>query len=245
MLSVDDGKASRKLDLYSRESFEEISRQWVRVGWSQKYSYTFTWLGRPIIQLPEDMLRVQEVIFTLKPDVIIETGIAHGGSLIYYASLCRLLGKGRVIGIDIEIREKNRRAIESHFLAPYVTLIEGSSTDPRTIARVSDQIHSGDSVLVLLDSNHSRQHVLNELRAYQSFVTPGSYIVATDGIMWDLSDVPGGQPEWAADNPVEAVRQFLSENPNFAGSHPEWPFNEGGLAESVTYWPAAWLRRRA
>ncbi|HDS01576.1 MAG TPA: hydroxylase, partial [candidate division Zixibacteria bacterium] len=119
----------KKYDLYSRESFELISRYWVKVGWSMKYPYTFSWLGRPVIQLPEDMIRVQEVLFKVQPDVIIETGVAHGGSLVFYASLCKALGKGRVIGIDIEIRPHNRSAIESHFLFPYITLIEGSSTD--------------------------------------------------------------------------------------------------------------------
>src|SRR5476649_2488202 len=110
----EDGDGSRSLPLYSDEAFEIVSRQWVRVGWNQRYPYTFTWLGRPIIQLPEDMVRAQEVIFAVKPDVLVETGVAHGGSLIYYASLFRILGKGRVIGVDIEIRPHNRKAIEEH-----------------------------------------------------------------------------------------------------------------------------------
>ena len=113
-------------DLYSREAFELISMQWVRVGWNQKYPYTFSWMGRPIIQLPEDMIRIQEVIYRVKPDVIIETGVAHGGSLIYYASLCKAMENGRVIGIDIEIRPRNRKAIEYHELSSYLRLIEGS-----------------------------------------------------------------------------------------------------------------------
>lgn len=244
-VTSEDESGSRTVSLYSREGFEAITREWVRVGWSQKYSYSFTWLGRPIIQMPEDMIRTQEVIVSLRPDVIIETGVAHGGSLIYYASLCRLLGKGKVVGIDIEIREKNRAAIESHFLAEHISLIVGSSTDPATVDAARAHVREGDTVLVILDSNHTRQHVLDELRAYQSFVTPGSYIVATDGIMFDLHDVPGGHAGWKEDNPVSAVHDFLAESSGFELAQPGWQFNESPLAQNVTHWPSAWLRRKA
>ena len=234
----------RTVALHSREGFEAISREWVRAGWSQKYSYTFTWLGRPIIQMPEDMIRTQEVIFSLRPDVIIETGVAHGGSLIYYASLCRLLGKGRVVCIDIEIREKNRQAIESHFLAEHISLLVGSSTDPKTVDAARAHVREGDTVLVILDSNHTRQHVLDELRAYHSFVTPGSYIVATDGIMCDLHDVPGGQADWAWDHATAAAAEFAAAHPEFVLTPPPRLFQEGSIDEPVTYWPGGWLRRR-
>ena len=128
-LAACDGKA---IDLYGREAFELISDLWLKTSWSQKYSYTFTWMGRPIIQHPEDTVRLQEVIYFLKPDVIIETGVAHGGSLIFYASLLKAMGKrSRVIGVDIEIRPSNRKAIESHELSDYITLIEGNSAAPR------------------------------------------------------------------------------------------------------------------
>ncbi|MBV8474808.1 MAG: class I SAM-dependent methyltransferase, partial [Hyphomicrobiales bacterium] len=180
------------LPLYGDASFRALSALWVKVGWNQKYSYTFSWLGVPIIQLPEDMIRYQEVVARLKPDVIVETGIAHGGSAIFSASLCRLLGKGRVVAVDIELRPHNRRAIEAHPLADLVTLIEGSSTDAATIAAVTAQIRPGESVLVVLDSNHSYAHVSAELGAYAPLVTSGSYIVATDGIMRDLTDAPRG-----------------------------------------------------
>src|SRR5262245_19208614 len=122
-LILEDAGRSRTLELYSPEAFEHLSRQWIRVGWNEKYQYTFSWLGRPIIQLPEDIVRVQEVIYRVKPDVIIETGVAHGGSLVLYASLAKAFGRGRVIGIDIEIRPHNRAAIESHPLASLITLI--------------------------------------------------------------------------------------------------------------------------
>src|SRR4030095_10760063 len=124
---------TRVLDLYSKEAFQLISQQWLKIGWNQKYPYTFSCLGRPIVQLPEDMIRVQEVIYRVRPDVIIETGVAHGGSLIYYASLCKAMERGRVIGIDIEIRPHNRRAIEAHELSHMITLLEGSSTSPDVV----------------------------------------------------------------------------------------------------------------
>ncbi|NYT04901.1 MAG: hydroxylase [Methanomicrobiales archaeon] len=245
-ISCGEGPTARTIPLFSREGFEIVSDLWVKVGWNEKYSYTFTWLGRPIIQLPEDMVRTQEVLFRLSPDVIIETGVAHGGSLIYYASLCRLMGKGRVIGVDIEIKKKNRAAIESHPLAGSITLIEGNSVDPATVAQVGSLIKPGERVLVLLDSCHTRAHVAAELEAYHGFVTPGSYIVATDGIMQDLADVPAGQPGWETDNPQTAALDFAADHPDFIPEQPAWLFDESnGLTRGVTYWPGAWLRRRA
>lgn len=231
--------------LYCDASFRALSDLWLKVGWNQKYSYTFSWLGMPIIQLPEDMIRYQEAVARLKPDVIVETGVAHGGSAIYSASLCRLLGKGRVIAVDIEIRPHNRRAIESHALAGLVTLIEGSSTSKEVIETVKEQIRPGETVLVVLDSNHSRTHVLGELEAYAPLVTPGSYIVATDGIMRDLTDAPRGSPSWDRDNPAQAARDFAAAHPDFVIEPPPWLFNESTLADNVTHWPDAWLRRLA
>jgi cephalosporin hydroxylase len=242
-LTQQDGDEVQEFPLYSRAAFELLSRQWVRVGWDQKYAYTFSWFGRPIIQLPEDIIRTQEVITQVQPDVIIETGIAHGGSLIYYASLCKALERGRVIGIDIEIRPHNRQAIESHPLFSFITLIEGSSTDPAIVQQVHSMVQPGETVLVLLDSNHTYQHVLAELHAYHDLVTPGSYIVATDGIMYDLHDVPRGTPEWKTDNPLEAAKDFVSAHPEFVIEQPAWPFNESELTRNITHWPGAWLRR--
>ena len=233
----------REINLYTNEAFEILSEFWVKVGWNQKYVYTFTWLGRPIIQLPEDMIRAQEVVYRLKPDVIIETGIAHGGSLIFWASICKLMGKGRVIGIDIEIRPHNRQAIESHELFPWITLIEGSSTDADITEKVKSMINSKEVVLIILDSNHTKQHVLNELNAYHDLVTPDSYIVATDGLMRELHDVPRGAPAWLYDNPYEAAIEFVRNHPDFSIEQPVWPFNESELDKSITHWPGAWLRK--
>jgi cephalosporin hydroxylase len=242
-LVCETAAGSEQLPLYSDRAFDLLAEQWVKVGWNQRYSYTFSWFGRPIIQLPEDMVRTQEVIYRVKPDVILETGVAHGGSLIFYASLCKALGRGRVIGIDIEIRPANRQAIEGHELAPLITLIEGSSTAPEIVAQAKALIKPGEKVLVLLDSNHTRQHVLDELAAYHDLVSPGSYVVATDGIMKDLSDVPRGQADWTHDNPTDAAIEFAAQHPEFVIEQPAWPFNESGLKRNLTHWPGAWLRR--
>lgn len=242
-LTLEETGQSRTLSLYSKEAFEAISRQWVRVGWNQKYQYTFSWMGRPVIQLPEDMIRMQEVIFQVKPDVIIETGVAHGGSLIFYSSLCKAMDKGRVIGIDIEIRPHNRAAIEAHPLHDRITLIEGSSTAPDIVAQVQALVKPHETVLVILDSNHTYAHVHDELVAYAGLVTPGSYIVATDGIMFDLADVPRGTPGWTTDNPTFAARDFAAKHPEFMIEQPAWPFNESALDQNITHWPGAWLKR--
>jgi len=228
--------------LFTREAFELISHQWLKVGWGQKYSYSFSWMGRPLIQLPEDLLRIQEVLFRVKPNVLIETGVAHGGSLIYYASLFKAMGKGKVIGIDIEIRPQNRKAIESHELSSLITLVEGSSTSPNVINHIKSLIQPGEKVFVILDSCHTKQHVLNELEAYHSLVSPESYIVATDGVMKDMYDVPNGNHEWIWNNPSTAAIDFSNKNNNFVLEQPIWPFNESGLTKNVTYWPTAFLR---
>jgi len=238
---TDAGREEYPLD--SPEAFRLISREWLAVGWTQRYSYSFTWLGRPLIQLPEDILRMQEVIYTVKPDIIVETGVAHGGSLIFYASLCKAIDRGRVIGVDIDIRPHNRAAIENHPLARYISLIEGSSTDPAIVRRVREQIAPGEKVLVVLDSNHSRDHVLAELEAYGPLVTTGSYIVATDGIMQDVAGRPGAREEWKWDNPQEAARRFVQKNSGWELRDPPFLFNEGAITERVTYWPSAYLRR--
>jgi cephalosporin hydroxylase len=163
--------------------------------------------------------------------------------LIYSASLCRLVGKGRVIGIDIDIRLHNRERIETHAFASSITLLEGSSTAPEIVAKVRGTIRPGETVLVVLDSDHSYRHVTDELGAYAPLVTPGSFIIATDGVMKDLYDVPRGKPEWRDDNPTRAAADFVAANPDFALEEPAWPFNESGLCQRVTHWPSAYVRR--
>lgn len=227
----------------SPEAFEAISRAWLRSGWDTKYVYSFTWLGRPIIQLPEDLLRLQEIIFTVQPDVIIETGVAHGGGLIFYASLCKAMNKGRVVGVDVEIRPHNREALERHFLSPYLTLIEGSSVDPGVVAKVAEQVKPGERVMVLLDSAHDKAHVLAELRSYAPFVSVGSYVVAMDGIMEEVAGAPRTQPQWTWDNPKQAALAFAQESPSYQVVEPPFAFNEGSIRARVTYWPGAFIKR--
>lgn len=243
VVHLDGPDGSAELAIGSPEAFRAISKAWLRSGWDAKYVYGFSWMGRPIIQLPEDMMRIQELIYALRPDVVVETGIAHGGSLIFYAGLMTAMNHGRVIGVDIEIRKHNREAILTHEMVGRIEMIEGSSVDPAVVADVRSRIRPGEKVLVLLDSNHSRQHVLEELRAYGDIVSNGSYIVACDGIM---QDVVGGErtaPDWGTNNPQFAVKDFLGERSDFILEEPAFPFNEGQIHERVTYWPNAYLRR--
>lgn len=241
---ISEGTRRSEYNIGSREAFSILSRLWLRSGWDNKYVYSFTWLGRPIIQLPEDMIRIQEVIYAQQPDVIVETGVAHGGSLIFYASLCKAMEKGRVIGIDIEIRPHNRAAIEAHALAPFIRLIEGSSIDPSVVQQVAKQIRPGERTIVLLDSCHTKEHVLAELNAYAPMISVGSYIVAMDGIMQDVAGAPRTAPDWKWNNPRQAALDFVAANPEFIIEEPPFLFNEGTVAERVTYWPGAWLRRK-
>lgn len=242
-LTLDGAGGPRTLPLYSKEAFERVSQLWVECGWAMKYTYTFSWLGRPVIQLPEDMLRAQEVIFGVRPTVIVETGVAHGGSLVYWASLLRVLGGGRVVGVDVEIRAHNRAAIEAHFLSGDIALVEGDSVSSETVSRVRALTKAEDRVLVFLDSNHSKAHVRAELEAYAPLVSVGSYIVATDGVMQHVSRAPRASADWTWNNPSEAAKEFAAAHPEFVLENPPWPFNESTLTEPVTHWPSAWLRR--
>lgn len=243
IVSVEEGGLTSTHRLDTAEAFNIISDVWLRAGWDNKHVYTFTWLGRPIIQLPEDMFRLQEVIHTLRPDVIVETGVAHGGSLVFYASLCKAMDCGRVIGVDVEIRPHNRAAIESHFLSPLITLVEGSSIDPSVVERVRSQIAPGERVMVLLDSCHTKEHVMAELEAYSGLILPGSYIVAMDGIMEKVVGGPRTQPDWSWNNPRQAALEFVRAHPEFTIEEPAFAFNESNISERVTYWPSAFIRR--
>jgi cephalosporin hydroxylase len=242
-VEIENGQMREQHGLDTPEAFALISEVWLRAGWDTKYVYSFSWLGRPIIQLPEDMVRIQELIFSIQPDVIIETGVAHGGSLVFYASLCKAMEKGRVIGIDIEIRPHNRRALEGHFLFPFIKLIEGSSTAPQIVAEAKAQIEPDEKVLVVLDSNHTKEHVLAELNAYAPLVSPGSYIVAADGIMQQLAGAPRTGPDWSWNNPRQAAEEFVARNSDFIIEEPALPFNEGVIRERVTYWPGGFIKR--
>lgn len=242
---LDAAGEAQSWPMASPEAFAAASRAWLRAGWDVKHVYSFTWLGRPIIQLPEDMFRIQELIHAEKPDVLIETGVAHGGSLVFYASLFEAMGHGRVVGIELALRPANRAAIDAHPMRRRIDLVDGSSTAPETVEQVWALIGEGARAMVVLDSNHSLDHVLAELRAYGPLVPVGGYLVAADGIMRDMADAPRGRPEWVRDNPLEAARRFVAEDPRFALVEPDWAFNEGLVRERVTYWPSCYVRRVA
>lgn len=183
------------------------------------YAYLWSWMGVPVIQMPADILATQEVIWATQPDIIIETGVARGGSVIFMASLMQVIGKGRVIGVDIDIRAHNRAAIETHLLAPRIGLIEGPSTAPETLAKVAAEIPAGASVMVVLDSDHSRDHVLAELRAYGPLVTEGQYMVVADTLLGrgDMSQTPTKRSKvwYPGDEPYAALNAYLAETDRF------------------------------
>ena len=190
----------------------KFAAETIRAG----YSYNFTWMGRPIIQYPQDMIAMQEIIWDVKPDLIIETGIAHGGSIIYYASILELIGKGEVLGIDIDIRSHNRAEIESHPMSKRITMLEGSAISQEIIEKIKPFVEGKKTVMVCLDSNHTHDHVLAELQLYSPFVTVGSYLVAFDTIVEDLpADLYNDRPWNVGDNPKTAVWEFLKTNDDF------------------------------
>lgn len=220
--------------------FRELTRKWFNRSCEHQYSYHFTWLGRPIIQYPTDILAVQELIWETKPELIIETGIARGGSLIFYASLMELLGgNGRVIGVDVDIRAHNREAIEKHPMFRRITMIEGSSVDPGVVSGILDMAAGKSPVMVLLDSNHTHEHVMRELELYSPFVTPGSYLVVYDTVIADMPKEAFPDRPWGPEsNPKTAVREFLAASNDF--------FVEEELEKklAITVCPGGFLRRR-
>lgn len=199
------------------KKLRNLSLKFILSSLKSGYVYNFSWLGRPVIQFPQDIVVIQELIWSIKPDLIIETGIAHGGSLILSASILELIGgSGRVVGVDIDIRRHNRKEIEDHRMFKRITLIEGSSTDDAVIKKVARIANGKKKVLVFLDSNHTHDHVLEELRLYHSFVTRGSYLVVFDTI---VEDMPKGEvknrPWDKGNNPKTAVWAFLKNNKSF------------------------------
>jgi cephalosporin hydroxylase len=237
------GMEESRYPLASAEGFAAASRAWLRAGWDAKHAYSFTWMGRPVIQLPEDLVRLQELIYAEKPDLMVETGVAHGGTAVFFASLFEAMGAGRVISIDVDIRAHNRAAIEDHPLAHRVELIEGSSTSPDVLDAVAGRVGGQDKVMVVLDSDHSRDHVLDELRAYSRFIGVGGRIIVADGIIQDLAGAPRSAPDWRWNNPQAAARAFVSEDDRFVIDEPEWRFNEGLARTRVSHWPSCYVTR--
>jgi cephalosporin hydroxylase len=219
MNPIEQFKLERESDIKAMgqdELLKQKSLDWMLHADKYKYTYNYTWMGRPIIKYPNDIMIMQELIWSLKPDLIIETGIAHGGSILFSASMLELIGNGEVVAIDIDIRKHNREAIENHPMSKRITMYEGSSTDPEMVAKIRKHTEGKKTVLIALDSNHTHEHVLNELKMYQDMVTVDSYIVCPDTF---VEFFPKGyvkdRPWDVGNNPMTAVWEFLKENPNF------------------------------
>ncbi|MBC16632.1 MAG: cephalosporin hydroxylase [Desulfovibrio sp.] len=195
----------------------EQSHRWAQRSNESGYTYNFKWMGLPIIQYPQDMAAMQEIIWEVKPDLIIETGVARGGSLIFYASMLKMMDiQGGVVGVDIDIRPHNREAIENHPMAKYITLIQGSSIDEGIVNQVKKCAQGKKRVLVVLDSNHTHQHVLEELKAYAPLVTKGSYCVVFDTLVEDMPEGSFPDRPWdKGDNPKTAVWEYLKTTDRF------------------------------
>lgn len=219
---------------------QALSRIWVREITPHKYAYNFSWMGRPIIQFPQDMMAMQEIIWQVRPDLVIEAGIAHGGSVLYYASLLELLGHGEVIGIDVDIRPWNREAIEAHPMSKRLRMIEGSSVDSSIVQQVHTLVE-GKRAIVVLDSNHGHDHVLAELQAYAPLVCVGGYCVVMDTLIEDMpaSFFDGTKPWGIGNNPKTAVREFLATHPQFEA--------DGSIDNKllISVAPSGYLRRCA
>jgi len=219
---VADRVAANATDL----PLQAAASEFMMASFGAKYSYNFSWLGRPVIQYPQDIVAMQELIWTLQPELIIETGIAHGGSLIFSASMLELNAAcggpadAKVVGVDIDIRAHNRKAIEAHPMFRRITMVEGSSVAPAVVDAVRAMAAGKKSVLVCLDSNHTHEHVLAELEAYAPMTTVGSYCVVFDTIVEDLPEALSFERPWGpGDNPKTAARRFLADHPEFEIDH--------------------------
>ena len=198
------------------DDIARLRREVYRIMLETRYAYNFTWYGQPIIQIPQDIVAVQELVLGVKPDLIVETGVARGGSLLLSASMLELLGRGRVIGIDIDIRDDVRTAIEQHPLASRIELFEGSSVEDSVVEKVREQAESASCTMLLLDSDHTHDHVLAELRAYAPLVTTGSYAVVFDTVIEDLPADAFPDRAWGpGNNPRTAVDAYLGETDRF------------------------------
>jgi cephalosporin hydroxylase len=222
----EDYKAEKRMriEAYRNDkAFQTLSNEWRTMALDKHYMHNFSWLGRPLIQLPMDMMAMQEIIWAVKPDLIIETGIAHGGSLIFNASMLTLLEacgeieNGKVLGIDIDIRPHNKEAINTHPLSSKITMIEGSSIDPSIINQVHRFAEKGKKILVCLDSHHTHEHVLAELEAYAPLVSAHSYCIVLDTFIEDMPEsyIWKERPWGKGDNPKTAIFQWLKNHPEF------------------------------
>jgi cephalosporin hydroxylase len=237
-MSIEDESKVQIAGLASDGEMRDLSMQWMLGSARHRYTYNFRWLGRPVIQFPQDLVALQELIWTVRPSAIVETGIAHGGSLVFCASMLQLIGgDGIVVGVDVDIRAYNREAIESHPMAHRIRMVEGSSIDPGTVRQVEDLVAGRQPVMVILDSMHTHDHVLAELEAYSPLVRAGSWLVVLDTV---IEDMPKGwftdRPWDVGNNPKTAVHEFLRRNDRFA--------IDPSIADKlqITVAPDGWLR---
>lgn len=218
-MTFDREQFNRDKNIRIRENHEnkalhEAALNFVTVSDKANYAYNWTWLDLPIIQMPEDIVLAQEIIWDTKPDIVIETGIAWGGSVVLYASILELIGKGEVHAVDLVLPEHNIEAIEKYNFSERIHLYEGSSTDPAIIDKIASHIKPTDKVMVLLDSNHTHEHVYNELKVWSSFVTPGNYLIVSDTIVEELPKQTHRPRPWGiGNNPMTALNKFLEGNP--------------------------------
>ena len=219
MKPSDFQKRNEKLiqEMSNDEQLEELTKSWFERASSYEYDYHFQWLGRPIIQHPQDIIAMQEIIWDIKPDLIIETGVARGGSTVFYASMMELLdNSGEVIGIEIDLKDHNKKALENHPLRNRFQVIEGSSTNEEVVAEVTRLAEDAETVLVALDSHHSHDHVLQEIDLYSPLVTKGSYLVVFDGIVEEMPpEFSESRPWGPGNNPKTAVKEFLQDTDRF------------------------------
>jgi len=230
------------LSLYSKKAFNSLSNFWLEYIWNQKYTYRFTWLGFPIIQLPDDIINIQELIYKERPKYIVETGVAHGGSIIFYASLVKLLNLKKVIGIEKKIKKKNLTNLQKDPLKNYFKIMQGDSTSEEIVKKVKSIIKK-NKTLVILDSNHSSEHVYKELVAYSNILQKKSLIVATDGIVDFMQFAPRRLKYNKKGGPILAIKKFLSENKKFKQINPTNLFNESNVDQNVTHWQNGWIRK--
>lgn len=247
MKKFEEEKTKRIKSYALDNGFQSLSKEWVKTSMQKQYVYNFSWTGIPIIQYPQDIMAVQELIWAVKPDLVIETGIAHGGSLTLSASMLALLdvnenmtgpSKRKVLGIDIDIRKHNKEAIEAHPMSFMIDMIQGSSVDPDIIFQVKEYAKQYKKIMVFMDSMHTHDHVMKELEAYASLVSTGSYCVVFDTFVEDMDeDIFPDRPWNIGDNPKTAVHEFLKKNSDFAIDSEI----ENKLLISVA--PNGWLKR--
>ncbi len=242
LLQLTDAGEATEYSLFSPEAFRILSRQWIVLGWNLGHWNTFSWMGRQLLQLPDDVLRLAELFWKLRPGVIVETGVYDGGSTLLFASLCRLYGAGRVISVEREFRPGVREAIREA-AGDKVMLIEGDSASHETALQVQRNIHPAERVCVFLDSDHGAQHVAAELRHFGPLVSQGCYLIVADSICHELAHTPQGESTWSWDHPDRAVDEFLAGHPDFSRERPPALFPVGVDFTELSYFPSTWLRR--